>query len=981
MTDPVRTTDAPVCGDGAAHRTVGRWRLIERMGAGAFGEIWHAVRDDGAPAAVKLLSEPPGIELRTLAGVCHPAIPRLIDAATEAPWFIAMSVAPGTPLDHRAAGPPIRCDELLDGICALFDALAAVHAAGLQHGDIKPENILWQSASPPTVSLVDFGLSHGAGGTLAWAAPEHLGDAPVTASADVYSLGLVAWQALVGEVPHAELSAQEALARRAQAAPQVPPGSRGPAWVHRLLEQLLAPTADLRPTAGAVVDRLRAHGIQPPEVDGALLLRRASTAKVSRGAVDIATRTWVQRGGQLVVVGPQGSGRSRVVQSVALELAASGTPSIRLLPLDGPWSSVQAALANNGSSLPEAPDDPTRVEWCVDVLEAAGRHVLVHDYHALDRWSRTVVDRLADGELSLLVTGRNRPRWARSAVGLEPLNRDQIGELLAALLGEGGDQPATRRAVWTASRGLVGDAVRYIIACVEDGALVRSGSTWVLDDARAAQISAVVRQTELRPPESGTRARAVLSVLAHVRRALGVGQLSELLAASREEVDAAIQELALTGLALVDGQQVVLRPALGDRLRALEVDQGLLDHTLAWFSESVPTDVVTLAWLSIAAENVDQIAIYGHDAVRRLIPCNPSEAMRLADALWARLQTARTLEVRLEALVAAGHVKDARSLGQAHIEPLARDAGSPGALVASMVTMAELATNHGGRPDDAIEWCTRARQLVDPSIRPPARLVLSEAHAHSLLGEHGTAASLSEVIASRPAPRDASELRAWLRARTIYAQSIHQNGDLRSALEVLEAVPADLGHGLSERAVLSAALGRLLWFAGRYGDADRAMTDAGRADAGLGMLDRARLLNNLGAVRHHSGDRQGAVAAWEQALVLFNRVESGVEAIRTQANLCVGYKELGRWERSRQTGEAAWAGAQSLGTTDLMCHAALNLGELHLCLGQLVDAERRIRQAAELAQSNAMEREDIEARLRLVELDVLRKRPAAQLDA
>ena len=220
---------------------------------------------------------------------------------------------------------------------------------------------------------------------------------------------------------------------------------------------------------------------------------------------------------------------------------------------------------------------------------------------------------------------------------------------------------------------------------------------------------------------------------------------------------------------------------------------------------------------------------------------------------------------------------------------------------------------------------------------------------------------------------DAEEaLRLWLRARTLCAQSLHHRGEHAGALELLETIPEDVGYGMAERAMAHAALGRLYWFSGQIHAADQAMTLAGADGAGLGMLQRAQLLNNLGAVRHHSGNRAEAVSAWEQALVLFERVQAELEAERTRANLCVGFKELGRFERARQVGLEAARGAARLRSSDLICHAALNLGELDLCEGRYAHAEARFQEALAEADAAGLVRDSVEARLRTVELSLRR---------
>jgi hypothetical protein len=123
---------------------------------------------------------------------------------------------------------------------ALLDTLARVHAAGLVHRDLKPRNVLVTPAGRPV--LLDFGLTVGraladdsvadasALGTPAYAAPEQVRGDPVDARADLYSLGVMLWEALAGRRPHESSRVSGILRSRlagpvesiARAAPEVP---------------------------------------------------------------------------------------------------------------------------------------------------------------------------------------------------------------------------------------------------------------------------------------------------------------------------------------------------------------------------------------------------------------------------------------------------------------------------------------------------------------------------------------------------------------------------------------------------------------------------------------------------------------------------------------------------------------------------------------------------------------------------------------
>ena len=944
------------------HR-LGRWTLRSPLGAGAFGETWRATRDDGAVAAVKVVRTPPGAELKALARLFHPAIPTLLDAATSAPWFMAQELAPGRALSAVLAHGPPDPGPWLCGLSGLFDALALVHATDLVHADIKPENILWSPRDRVPARLVDFGMTDATGGTPLWSAPERLAGGPPTSAADVYALALVAWAGCYGARPFAHLDDGEAMARRARSAP-VPPDDDTPRWLAELLVRCLDPAPTARPTAALVADTFLAHGISVPPMDGTLLRRRAHALRIPHRGVDSAVAAWLRRPGQLVVVGPLGCGRRHLADQVTLDLAADGRRFIRIAGGEGPWGAIETTLRSAGHTLPTAPDNDTRVDRVADLLADDTAVLVVRDYDVLDTWSQRVVDRLATGNTAVFLSAATRPGWARSAVHLEPLDGNQLGTVLRSMLGATADRPETRRAVWRTTRGMAGDVVRYVVACVEHGALVQRHGSWVLEETRLPELP---ERTGAGPePAPGSVARAVARTLALLRRPVSPEGLSSMLDAPAEAVEQAVSALTASGRAQLVGGEVVVQPALARTLR----DAGPLPFVPArargWVARTHPDDPDVLAWLALAEQDRAQIEAVGTHAVTWWMARNPARADTLSAAIWEQCATWPVLHVRMQALVAVGAVDAARDLGVAALTD--RTPGPEG--VGPMVVMAELANNHAGAPNEALAWCGKARTAANGTV-PPA-LVLAEAKAHSLLGDHQKVRAVLLPWSSAAPPESADALAAWLRARTLIAQSTHQLGNIPDAIDLLAGIPAELGAGLPDRAVAWAALGRLYWFAGQFHAADAAMARAGESDGGLGMLDRARLLNNLGAVRHHSGNRAEAVAAWEQALVLFERVRAQVEANRTQANLCVGYKELGRWERARQAGVAAARGAAKIGAPDLRCHAALNLGELHLCQDRLDDAEVCFFEALRYAGTAQMDREQVEARLRLLELSVLR---------
>lgn len=249
----------------------GRYRLDERIAAGSVGEVWRGA--DVAlnrPVAVKLLraefSRHPETlarfraEARHAGSLSHPAIARVYDYVEADPPYLVMELVDGSSLAGLLARGPLDAARTMEVIAQAADGLAAAHAAGLVHRDIKPANLLVGKAGQ--VKITDFGIAHAAGsapvtragtvlGTPAYLAPERVAGAVAAPAADLYSLGVVAYECLAGAPPFSGEPLEVASAHRHRAMPPLP--AAVPTAVTRFVAELTARDPAQRPTSARQV--------------------------------------------------------------------------------------------------------------------------------------------------------------------------------------------------------------------------------------------------------------------------------------------------------------------------------------------------------------------------------------------------------------------------------------------------------------------------------------------------------------------------------------------------------------------------------------------------------------------------------------------------------------------------------------------------------------------------------------------------------
>lgn len=259
---------------------VAHYVIAEQLGAGAMGRVYAATdRKLDRRVAIKLLRDPGGArermvrEAQAMAKLAHPNVVGVLEVGeTPTGVFVAMELVEGVSLDRW--GPGRGATEIARVLVDVANGLAAVHAAGVVHRDVKPANVI---VGRERALLADFGLARGAvgvgrvsvpagdsridetsatastvvsdhladgsngtavAGTPVYMAPEILAHEAATAASDQFSFGVMAYELIGGSRPFAGATWDE-LARSTRAG-NIAPLRNTPSWLEAAIRRCLA---------------------------------------------------------------------------------------------------------------------------------------------------------------------------------------------------------------------------------------------------------------------------------------------------------------------------------------------------------------------------------------------------------------------------------------------------------------------------------------------------------------------------------------------------------------------------------------------------------------------------------------------------------------------------------------------------------------------------------------------------------------------
>ncbi|WP_422115638.1 serine/threonine-protein kinase [Brachybacterium sp. UNK5269] len=279
----------------------GRYELTSLIATGGMGQVWKGQdRELRREVAIKVLREEYAgdegflkrfrAEARHTAALSHEGIAALYDyGELDGRAYIVMELCPGRPLsdiiEENPGGLPEK--RVVSVLIELARALDAAHSKGVVHRDVKPENVLVDEAHDWAMKITDFGIARSKDqarltktglvmGTAQYLSPEQAMGKQATSLSDIYALGIVAYEMLVGKRPFTGSSQVEiAMAQVKQQPPELPETITGD--LRRLVMMMLAKAPANRPRSAAAVARILEaiqRGIPPRFTTGAIPVTR-----------------------------------------------------------------------------------------------------------------------------------------------------------------------------------------------------------------------------------------------------------------------------------------------------------------------------------------------------------------------------------------------------------------------------------------------------------------------------------------------------------------------------------------------------------------------------------------------------------------------------------------------------------------------------------------------------------------------------------
>ncbi len=882
-----------------------RFRFLEWLGDPATSSVLRCFDQVlEREVAVKLL--PTGedtAELRVIPQLTHPGIVEVLDTGRcvgdERPWF-SMALVRGEPFGVEGC-ERTTMPTWARRVARLLEAIAFLHDRGWIHGRLQPDTAQVPSDGEDRVLLLGLGSGLARGRvrsrppTSGYVAPEVLGGARPSFSADLYSLGVLAATAATGLLPFPADDPHPGLAGDPPGywlGPDLAPGAR--AWLGEMLQRSPSRRPATARLALAGLERCIGERLGDPR-DAATRLTPAPL--LGRSELLLTLERACREGGVAVVLGPPGSGRSAVLTE-HLDRAREGRVPTTLLNL-GPDTgraqrSLRCFLADRGGAVLVPPVRSTfrsPVTWgdAVRAYEAAlsadfrraadgGRRCLLLDRVVPDSTTgRAIVRALASCEtdhglvltadeadaevFEELLASRSDPR--DSICRLEPLGLDQIEVWLGRSLGTVARAGLLAAHLRERSGGLPGKLHEATRMLLEEGVIVPDQREWSWEPALLAEILGLGRVT-------APQTIKTLDVRDLVREALDEAELRD----RRGEIRAAYHGLAR---ALGRAERLPVKPAAlapgWSGLAQLALSMGEAELAISWLVRArkvLKDDRESVAWTVV--QEAEALAL-----LHRW-----SEVLALLDEQHPRIEIDGSAEDRARAAATGA-------------EALLRL----------------------GRTAEAQQRVESARESVGDKASVGARIALL-------------------LLAARADWRQARYPRATAACRAAMdALPADEQGALRAEVE------SALASSLRLEGRFEAATGLYLKAADRYRDAGR-------------LLDEAAVASDLGVVRYRQGDWLAAIQAFESFRELVRRAGDVEETAAAWNTLGCLYRDTGLLDRAEDAFDRALELARRHRLVQLAPVVVGNLAECSATRGRASLAEGQYAECASLAETQGL---------------------------
>lgn len=926
-----------------------RYSIASLLGEGEQGRVYRvqdSLRD--RELALKLVSASDAEFLRrefdTLRQIRHENVIQVFDwgALESGEAYYTMELVEGEDWGHRM-GKPQPVDEVRRILTGVLRGLAHLHCHGEVHGDLKPGNILLGQGGVVKVTDVGMGGSGHGGvvGTPGYTAPECWEGTPANERSDLYSVGVMAYEALTGQHPFGGRTIREVVAGQMEG--WVPSPATHRVKVPPDVERAVMRALDREPLArqGSADEFMEGIGVEDRIgmiLGGKFIGREGELAEIERGFVqgDRGLPTYLQ------LVGPTGVGRSAMITEIAHRAYSSrvrvfewddGTLNglMRVLgaehiephsdesPEDsGISAAAEALLALAKTGLILVTSDPPD-ELAAEARDLARKVARYVSAVSLERQSPSPVLIVQSGPI-----GEHRDEGFERSIVLRPFDLNEIPLAIRGLLGRARIEKELQKVFAEQTSGLPHQVIGGLLGLVKRGVLVRRAGEWRFlerERIRDLDFSGARDNLEMHWPSLGAEQQVLLGTMAVVGSGLSARAIATITAQGEGPVRAHMGSLALRGWTLERGGEW--------RLSSLAVADEVLKILGPDEQQRLATTIVGRAGTNLEPESLADLKAQAFaDFEMQMIAVKLAQDrrdFRLAERRaskaesWARannvLANARVASLaRAESLHRLGRDRDARDL---LTDPILWNGN--GTEKSAIQTHSKTL----GRVHLALGELERARTCFQSVIEGSEgkSLTATILNAHADLAEiewrHGDGpqrerciARLRDIVAETRGRGELADSRAGLLYQL--GSALIEEGRREEAREVLEA-------GLREpcgtywRMRVRNALATAVYY---LGDFERTLALLGEAwrDAEAGGFDsfKARILSNRAGLFYGMGRFSDAVEHHGLSAMWARRTGSTFEFLAASLGASINYSLLAKFEPAIEQAHAAWDSAAAL---------------------------------------------------------------------